>query len=147
MDSSNLILESSRNLYICHRWHYDTPWVNFVAMIDTAMGDGWRNWSLPWHDPSLERNEIVGATKLNKMLRGQIANAELVFLLQDIADLGGQRAAWLPIQVEIARQLEKPIIGVGGVFGKAVAPEWNHFCIKSVPFAEVNVRALLEEGF
>lgn len=146
MDSSSLILDSARNFYVCHRWHYDAPWVDFVAMLDTTVGDGWRNWSLPWHDPSLERNEPAGEAKLQKMLQGQIANSEVVFLLQDIADIGGPRSAWLPRQVEIARRLGKPLIGVSGINGKMVAPEWNRLCQTSISFTLPDIRAFLEQG-
>lgn len=146
MDSSDHILDRSRNLYVCHRWHYDAAWIDFVAMIDETLGQEWRNWSLPWHDPSLDRNGAPGELKLQKMLQGQIANSEMIFLLQDIADIGGPRSPWFPRQIEIARQLGKTIVGVAGIKGNALAPDWHSMCTTSIPFTRAQVRTVLEEG-
>lgn len=112
------------DLFLTHSWNYTDEWQGLVALIDDYMPGKWRNWSLPWHDTSIDRYSEEGRVQLEKLLRGQIAHASGVLLLPETMDRAEGRM-WLDKQLTLAARYSKPIIGVppnkGGTFPDELA--------------------------
>jgi hypothetical protein len=99
------------DLFLTHAWCYTDDWQGLVAMLDEHLPGRWRNWSLPWHDTSIERYTPEGRESLVKLLHGHISMASAVLLLPEIKKLP-EGQMWLDKQLEIAVHYSKPIIGV-----------------------------------
>jgi len=99
------------DLFITHNYYYTDPWQGVVALLDEALPGRWRNWSLPWHDTSIERRSPKGRATLERTLRGQIGSAKMVLLLPETASTTDGKV-WLETQLAIARELGKPVLGM-----------------------------------
>jgi hypothetical protein len=112
------------DLFLTHNWYYTDPWQQLVGMIDDELPGKWRNWSLPWHDTSIERHTEKGKAQLEKLLRGQISMTAMVVVVSENAGTTDGRM-WLDIQLRMAGEYAKPVIGVrtaDGGFPDALAP-------------------------
>jgi hypothetical protein len=99
------------DLFLTHAWSYTDEWQGLVGMLDEQVPGRWRNWSLPWHDTSIERHTPEGKAALIKLLNGQMSMASAILLLPETTKLpDGQM--WLEQQLEIAARYEKPVIGI-----------------------------------
>jgi len=99
------------DLFLTHAWHYNDDWQGIVAMLDNYIPGKWRNWSLPWHDTSIERHTPEGKAALVKLLEGHIAMASAILLLPETRSMpDGQM--WLDKQLEISAHFSKPVIGI-----------------------------------
>lgn len=105
-------LPGSYDIFISHSWRYDQEWTDMVALLDDAFGLNWRNWSLPWHDPGLNRFSLEGHAILLETLEGQLSQCGATLVLADVcrAERGPQ---WLRIQIDLAKKYGCPVIGVG----------------------------------
>lgn len=107
------------DLFLTHAWNYTDEWQGLVALLDDYMPGKWRNWSLPWHDTSIDRYSEEGRAQLENLLRGQIRHASCVLLLPETTDRAEGRL-WLDKQLTLALRYAKPVIGVlphnGGQF-------------------------------
>jgi hypothetical protein len=113
------------DLFLTHAWNYTDEWQGLVALMDEYVPGKWRNWSLPWHDTSIDRYSEDGRVQLEKLLRGHIAQASCVILVPETMDRAEGRM-WLDKQLALARRYAKPVIGVlpqdGGLFPDELAP-------------------------
>src|SRR5215831_10479043 len=99
------------DLFLTHAWNYTDEWQGLVALLDEYLPGKWRNWSLPWHDTSIDRYSEEGRAQLEKLLRGQIAHTSGVLVLPEtIARAEGR--LWLDKQLALASHYAKPIIGL-----------------------------------
>jgi hypothetical protein len=99
------------DLFLTHAWHYTDEWQGIVAMLDDHLKGKWRNWSIPWHDTSIERRTPEGKAALEKLLDGHISMASVILLLPETCNLPDGRM-WLNTQLEIGARYSKPIIGI-----------------------------------
>jgi hypothetical protein len=99
------------DLFLTHHWYYTDPWQQLVGMLDEQIPGKWRNWSLPWHDTSIERHTEKGKAQLEKLLRGQISMASMIILVPETANTNDGRM-WLDTQLRMAAEHSKPVIGV-----------------------------------
>jgi len=99
------------DLFLTHAWHYNDEWQGMVAMLDGHMPGKWRNWSLPWHDTSIERHTPDGKAALEKLLEGHIAMASAILILPETLNMPDGRM-WLDKELEIAARHSKPTIGI-----------------------------------
>jgi hypothetical protein len=104
------------DLFLTHSWNYTDEWQGLVALIDECLPGRWRNWSLPWHDTSIDRNSEEGRAQLEKLLRGQIVQASCILLLPETTDRAEGRM-WLDKQLALASRCAKPVIGVSAQNG------------------------------
>jgi hypothetical protein len=99
------------DLFLTHAWYYTDEWQALVALLDDFIPGKWRNWSLPWHDTSIDRHSARGRVQLDELLDGQISMAELVLVLPETARTNDGRM-WLDKQLELSARHRKPILGV-----------------------------------
>src|SRR5215831_4433836 len=127
------------DLFLTHAWNYTDEWQGLVALLDEYLPGKWRNWSLPWHDTSIDRFSEAGRQQLEKLLRGQIAHTAVILMLPETVARAEGRF-WLNKELALARQYGKPIIGVlpesGGDF-----PDELVVCVTTI--AERNAARLV----
>ena len=99
------------DLFITHAWRYTDEWQQMVGLLDDYLPGKWRNWSIPWHDTSIDRYSDEGKDKLTQLLSGHISMSSAIILLPELIRTSGGEI-WLDIQLTIAGQLVKPVIGV-----------------------------------
>jgi hypothetical protein len=113
------------DLFLTHSWNYTDEWQMLVATLDEYVPGKWRNWSLPWHDTSIDRHSVAGKAELEKLLHGHISMAAAIILLPETIRTGEGRL-WLDKQLQIASEFSKPVIGVhpmnGGSFPDVLVP-------------------------
>lgn len=94
------------DLFISHSWDYDDDYERLTDRLEDKNRFKFRNYSVP------EKDKVKG--KSNKALRRhlrekQIKPASVVLVL---AGMYSSHSYWIPKEIEIAENLEKPIIGV-----------------------------------
>ena len=112
MENNNFFASDTLDIFIAHYWSYDEKWNLFVSLLDEILGASWRNWSLPWHDPSINRVSENGRAQVTGLLRGQISQSKVFFVLGDILDESKWQKDWLLLQIDIAEKMGKRLIGV-----------------------------------
>ena len=89
-------------VFISHAWHRDEDYFRVKQMLDEAQNFSWRNYSVPEHDP-------LPDSKLAMNLRDQIRPVSIVVIL---AGMYVAHSDWIQREIDIAREMGKPIIGV-----------------------------------
>ena len=122
-------LPGTYDIFITHSWRYDEAWTDMVALLDGALGSAWRNWSLPWHDPGLDRYSPEGRHILLETLDGQLSQSGALLVLAEVckAERGPH---WMRIEIDIAKKYGCPILGVASrtdqSFPEEFAPDMEH---------------------
>jgi len=112
MENNKFFASDTFDIFIVHYWSYDDGWNAFVSLLDGVFGISWRNWSIPWHDPSINRVSAKAREKVIKLLRGQISQSKVIFVLGDLFDETKQKEDWLLLQIDMAEEMGKRLIGV-----------------------------------
>jgi len=89
-------------VFISHAWEYDDDYWRVVGFLNDAPNFQWENLSVPEHDP-------VTDDDLKHGLRNQMRPAD-VFLI--IAGMYAAHSDWIEFEVEFARRIGRPIIGI-----------------------------------
>src|SRR4051812_45387609 len=90
------------NTFISHAWNYDEDYWGVVGFLNDAPNFQWNNLSVPSHAP-------VSAQQVEYELRNQMRPAD-VFLI--IAGMYSAHSAWIDFELEFARRIGRPIIGI-----------------------------------
>ncbi len=90
------------DLFISHAWDYNDDYYKIVNYLKSAPYFLWRNYSVPEHDP-------LPMTKLAQRLYNQISPVNSVII---VAGMYVPQSDWILKEIEIAQNLDKPIIGV-----------------------------------
>jgi hypothetical protein len=90
------------DLFISHAWNYNEDYYKMVEYLKTAPNFSWRNYSVPEHDP-------LPMDKLAERLYNQIRPVNSVII---VAGMYVPQSDWILTEIEIAKKLNKPIIGV-----------------------------------
>jgi hypothetical protein len=110
------------DLFITHAWRYHDDWTRLVDLLDQFLDQSWRNFSVPWYDPSLDSNTEIGKNLIYRGLEQQIIPSCGVILLSSVHENKSARK-WVEIEVAMARRHEKRIVGLPA-FGKtSMSPE------------------------
>lgn len=112
MTNNNFFAPDTFDIFIAHCWSYDDEWNSFVRLLDEILSTSWRNWSLPWHDPSINHVSEKGRAQVIKLLRGQISQSKVIFVLGDLLDESKRQKDWLLLQIDLAEEMGKRLIGV-----------------------------------
>ena len=99
------------DLFLTHSWNYTDEWQTLVAALDDHVPGKWRNWSIPWHDTSIDRYSVRGKAELEALLEGHISMTSAIILIPETVKTGDGRF-WLEKQLQLAAKHSKPIIGV-----------------------------------
>ena len=131
------------DLFLTHAWNYTDEWQGLVALLDEYIPGKWRNWSLPWHDTSIDRFSQRGREQLEKLLRGQIAQASGIIVLPETMDRA-EGKLWLEKQLALAREFKKLVLGISPKNGTAFPTELAAFTAVVVPRDAAQIIAALE---
>jgi len=94
--------QKTYNLFISHAWAYGDQYDRVVNLLNAAPDFSWRNYSIPKDDPK-------PGVSLEDELRNQIRPVHAVIVL---AGMYVAYREWIQTEIEIAKAMEKPIIGV-----------------------------------
>lgn len=136
-------LPGTYDIFISHSWRYDQEWTDMVALLDGALGRKWRNWSLPWHDPGLDRFTPRGHETLVDILDGQLSQSGALLALADICK-GNRGSTWLGIEIDLAKKYSKPIFGVASKNGVAFPDQFRKDVAAVVEWSAEDIVALLK---
>lgn len=97
---------SEYRLFISHSWDYDDEYQRLVGLLDDADRFKYRNYSVPEE----EQIDATSDDELEEALReGQIKPASVVIVL---AGLYSTYSDWIGKEIRMAREEDKPILGV-----------------------------------
>lgn len=92
-------------LFISHAWHYSEAYNRMVGFLDNADNFIYSNYSVP--RPS--GFDKMSTADLEEEIRDQIRPVECVLVL---SGLYVSYSKWIQFEIDFAKQLYKPIIGV-----------------------------------
>ncbi len=93
------------NLFISHAWDFNDAYHRLINLLNEAPYFDWRNYSVPEHDP-LDVQTPLGLTRA---LYRQMRPTHAVLIL---AGMYAHHREWILKEIEIAQELDKPIIGL-----------------------------------
>ncbi len=100
-------------LFISHAWRYSDDYLRMVGLLNDAPNFQYYNYSVPKHDPLIVNN----TAKLSEELRQQIRPVQAVVI---IAGMYANYSGWIQFEMDYARQLGKPMIGVRPYGGERI---------------------------
>lgn len=103
--------DKTYDIFITHAWRYHGEWMEMSRLMEAAMGQFWRNFSVPWHDPAMDPNTEIGGKFIRNWLETQIMPVNGVILLSGVYKVKSTQK-WLGLEVEFARKHHKPVIVV-----------------------------------
>jgi hypothetical protein len=95
----------THNTFISHAWAYNEDYYRLVKMLNEAPDFGWKNYSVPEHDPLHQRTK----KDLEQALYDQIRSTSVVIVL---AGMYVTHREWIQKEIDIALEMNKPIIGI-----------------------------------
>jgi hypothetical protein len=101
------------SVFICHDWEYSDDYHRVCDFLDGTSNFRWENRSVPEHDP------LDTDRKLGYNLRNQIRPADVLLVL---AGMYTARSRWMDWEMEFARMIGKPIIGIAP-WGNRLLPQ------------------------
>jgi len=96
--------EDIYRVFISHAWNYRNEYYRLEKMLDETSGFRWQNIFPGFATPRRDPDE-----RLEGVLRTQIEACDAVLVISDLFH-GNER--WIETEMEIARELDKPIIGI-----------------------------------
>jgi hypothetical protein len=97
------------DLFISHAWKYDEAYERLAALLDSAANFAWINWSAPEDKPAIPEGMIVPDDLVVREIARKVNMATCVLV---IAGMYAHYSDWIIAEMEIARSLNKPLIGV-----------------------------------
>ena len=97
------------DIFTSHAWCYHEDYDRLVMLLNKAPYFKWRNYSVPRHDPKIDPNTPAGFNKLKEELKKQIRPVNCVLIL---AGMYAAYSRWISVEMDIADDYGKPIIGV-----------------------------------
>lgn len=97
---------NTKNLFISHSWTYSDQYYRLCALLDSDPRFSWRNYSVPKNDPI---HNASSTQKLKEAIKQQMKPASAVIIL---AGVYSTYSKWINIEIELAKDLGKPIIAV-----------------------------------
>jgi hypothetical protein len=92
-------------IFISHAWEYDDEYYRLLRMLDEAPNFYYHNYSVPEHDPLHTRTD----RQLEQALYDQIKPTHIVIIL---AGMYVSYRYWIQKEIDIALEMDKPIIGI-----------------------------------
>lgn len=132
------------DIFITHAWRFHEDWTKFSEFMDKIPGIGWRNFSLPWHDPAVSPNTEVGGRFIRSFLESQIIPAHVVILLAGVYEIRSARY-WVDIEIEMARKHKKPVVALPALNKETVPDEVAKMCDASSRWEASHVIATIHE--
>lgn len=100
-------MANTYNLFISHSWAYGDAYDKLIKLLDSKGGYfPYKNYSVPKNDPI---HNAPNQVALRASIERQIKPASVVLIL---AGVYSTYSKWINIEIEIAKQLGKPIIAI-----------------------------------
>ena len=93
------------DLFISHSWEGDADYHGLIGLLGNGLSLEWRNLSVPRSAPVIAR----GLLGIQEALARRIYQADAVLVISG-KNLNSSR--WVRYELNVARELDKPIIGV-----------------------------------
>lgn len=92
-------------IFISHAWKYNEKYYKLLELLEERKYFDYYNHSVPEHDPL----DFKKKSELEKLLRNQISGCHCVLV---IAGMYTSYREWIKAEIEMAVDMNKPIIGV-----------------------------------
>lgn len=100
-------MANTYNLFISHSWAYSDEYKKLIGLLDSKGGYfPYKNYSVPQDDPI---HNAPNQAALRAAIEKQIKPASVVLIL---AGVYATYSKWINIEIEIAKQLGKPIVAI-----------------------------------
>lgn len=98
------------DLFISHAWRYGEDYNRLVNLLYQAPNFRFRNYSAPEDKPlHIGGNEVSNATEIRLAIQRKIAPVNCVLV---ISGMYYNNRKWMQYELDIARQMHKPIIAI-----------------------------------
>ncbi|MFQ6060116.1 MAG: TIR domain-containing protein [Thermoplasmata archaeon] len=97
--------ERTYNVFIPHAWDYEEEYQRLLSLLEDVEDFDFRDYSIPRDDPL----ETATDAELEEALRNQIRPVSVVVVP---AGMYAAHRRWIEKEIEIARELRKPIVAV-----------------------------------
>mgnify|MGYP001766393137 CR=1 FL=1 len=100
-------MANTYNLFISHSWAYGDAYEKLIGLLDSKGGSfPYKNYSVTQNDPI---HNAPNQVALRAAIERQIKPASVVLIL---AGVYSTYSKWINVEIEIAKQLGKPIIAI-----------------------------------
>lgn len=106
------MVKKTLDVFITHAWYFHEDWNHLSKLLNQELGNDWRNFSVPWHDPAMVPHTEVGKAFIVNYLESQIIPTDVVVLLYGVYAKSKMFRKWISLELEFARKHGKPIIGI-----------------------------------
>ncbi len=121
------------DIFITHAWRNHEDWIRMGELLDGLTGITWRNFSVPWHDPAMTPNSVIGQNYIINNLQNQIIPVHGVILLTGVYAVKSSQK-WLDTELQFARKHNKPVVGVPAYGKSSIPDEMSILCDQTVPW-------------
>ena len=97
------------NLFISHAWKYGDDYDRLVDLLRKAPGFSWLNWSAPDDKPVIPEWMTVPDKVVLQEIAKKIGMSNCVLV---IAGMYANHSGWIQAEMDIAKQLGLPLIGI-----------------------------------
>lgn len=97
------------NLFISHAWKYGDAYDRLVGLLNQAFASSWLNWSAPEDKPVVPEWMVVPSEQILRAIGDKIRMADCVLV---IAGMYANHSVWMQAEMDLARRLGKPLIGI-----------------------------------
>lgn len=105
------------DIFISHAWKYGEAYDRLIALLDNAPNFYYRNYSAPEDKPLIPSHMSVLDTTIRNRINIKINCANCVLV---ISGMYAQYSNWMQVEIEIALELDKPIIGIKPFGGQQI---------------------------
>ena len=97
------------HLFISHAWKYGDAYNRLTRLLDDANNFKYWNYSAPEDKPVIPPEMTVPDSKVEEKIRIKISMAHCVLV---IAGMYVNYSDWIQCEIDIAKDLKKPLIGI-----------------------------------
>lgn len=101
------------NIFVSHSWNYTDEYNGFINLLERRSYFNFRNYSVPNEKPK----DTSTDKELKIALEGQIRPTHIVIIL---AGMYANYSKWINIEMNIAKKMGKPMIGIRPYGGQRV---------------------------
>lgn len=102
-------MQNTYRLFISHAWRHHDDYDRIIDLLEKSPNFHWANYSRPRENPLVDPNRPSSHAYLCKKLEDQIKPVHCVLVL---AGIYSTHSDWIQEEIDIARRMGKPIIGI-----------------------------------
>lgn len=99
------------HLFISHAWKYGDEYQRLVNLLNDADNFNWTNYSAPSDNPlkNKDGSDVTNKSEITSSIKRKISPTHAVIV---ISGLYANNREWMEKEIELAQELNKPIIAV-----------------------------------